>query len=275
MASFSDRLTPDSTAFRAGAALFGALVLHLAFGLLYHPGQGAPSDRESRTPHHPPLAYLGHPDDPGLSTMEREMYDWAAIASPSRMLYPDYEAGFSHFGNPAIPHDKPQITPYLPEIAPQPLPTPSQTSVPVNPTPLDEVIYSEWNKTTPSEQLALDVAPPASGVYWRFANGRQILNPPEVTEAQLQEAMRQSKGAGHFTDEAVTLVEIIQEGIIPRLVLRKSCGLPAFDRLAIRALCETLREPSRSPASSSGHPQNYMIQAIWNLEMPDTEGETP
>lgn len=260
------RLSLNSTACRFLAAGAFSLLLHLFFCLLHHPALQQTDTLSNHTPAFPPLVYLGHQDAEGLSPEENKLYEWSEIASPTRLLYPDYLSGFSQFAFPS------RIRTTFPEfkiftIAHPALigPERSETALTVVPLDMASLIYQQWNHYTPVEHEAMKTSPLATGVTWRFAGGRKIDNCPEVAVWQIEQ-IRSEQPDGHFNDEAMTVIEIIQDGLIPRLVLRQSSGWSRFDFLAIQALRETLRDPARLRQGDGSHAQNYRIQAIWHLQ---------
>ena len=206
----------------------------------------------------------------GAAAAMPDLYGWLRLANPAQWYFPDAQAGFSAANRPVgRPGD-----PAFPEYS-QPsyalgrfLFGAKQLTVP--PANVSATAPGLWwrvpgrplpPEATPSgEAVAVALPVPAYRIDWRLADGRPLAEPPLLDAVGLEvwrnpETRRQlEEGAG----DGVTCLEVIftgparfpgtEEGAaarnrlrLPRIVLRQSCGVPALDAAAQRALRKSLR----------------------------------
>lgn len=176
-------------------------------------------------------------------------YDWLEAANPQQWLLPDYRSGFSSlYGNSS----RRFLLPETPQFALKrsPLPPPLvQRQLSWRLKPRLESLQLSWQSCRIHPEATKSPARPvASRVYWRLAEGGEVLQPAPALDEQTLEYWRQAKAEKSLT--GTTLIELRpQAGMeIPRIIIRESCGNPHLDQSCIGALRKYLLRIPAPPA---------------------------
>jgi hypothetical protein len=158
--------------------------------------------------------------------------------NPAQWYYPDDIEGFSAWSIVPREHQAPE----LPLWVRKPMPAPEtvialQALTPEGESP-EKYLRRDLHEYTP-EYRGLAEKKRNGEPVWRLGGGIQLKTPP-VLDSGVHAELEKSRAA----ITGVTLVEIQPyPGLsAPRVVLRESCGVPALDRAALRALRRFLHE---------------------------------
>ncbi|MBO7741208.1 MAG: hypothetical protein J6S21_01515 [Victivallales bacterium] len=183
-----------------------------------------------------------------------ELEAWLRMMSPTQWYYPDEDGGFSQWNlvkrEHAVPElpvfTRPPMTVNVPVIAMEPLKPVME--------PVESSLRREWSRGEVHFAEVPRAQRPAAPL-WRRYGGIQLLNPPELDAEGVAEIARSRSAV-----TGVTRIEIQPFAGLsaPRVVLRSSCGVPALDQAAIRALRRSLLA---AKAGNSG--AAVQIEADW------------
>ncbi len=242
-------------------------LLHLPFSLLT-----MQSDRSlMRKPgiQLPAVVSLPSVTSAGLSSFERDLYAWASIADPRRMLHPDLEHGFSRFGNPVFSFPVPVLPVWSLEPCIWPRQEYPESSLAVASKTLAELIREQWNRDTNVFLLPFERVSFPEGVFWRLSGSaghiRGIQIPADFSNlAGNPDEVKKITG--------MTVLEVSRLSVLPypRIALRKSCGNTRFDQLAVRAVKQHIHTRRRQmevlPGSlSPSGAQSWLLEVDWRL----------
>ncbi|NMA21528.1 MAG: hypothetical protein GX927_13210 [Lentisphaerae bacterium] len=204
-----------------------------------------------------------------ISMFERNLYAWANIADPRRMLHPDLEHGFSRFANPVFSYPTPSLPVWTLEPCFWPRKEYPESSLAVASKSLAELIREQWNRDTTIFLLPHEKAPLPQGVFWRLSGSTK-----QISGLQMPADFSSLAGTPDEVKKVtgMTLLEVSRIPFMPypRITLRKSCGNARFDQLAIRVLREYLLSRSRKDdvllaASASKSVQSWLLEVDWRL----------
>ncbi len=197
-------------------------------------------------------------------------YGWLRLASPTQWYFPDAQEGFSAANRPAARPGEPAFPEYS-----QPayalgrflFGTKQLTIPPANVAGTAPGLWWRVPERPLPPEVAMTAAmantaipEPTRRIDWRLADGRLLADPPLLDAAGV-EIWRRPETRSRLEEgdgDGVTCLEVIfmgparlpgtEEGSVsrnrlrlPRIVLRQSCGVPALDAAAQRALRSKLR----------------------------------
>lgn len=235
-------------------ALLIVAVLHLPF--LFVP---FPEEPERPAMKGPALKLVSLPAASSAAQLEempasgRELYEWLELANPVQWYFPDAEHGFSQYNRPEKEYSTPAWQEFALAASPLERYLFKQLKLSVPAPSLSELFRNNYHPFRMQEQPRLSVAPALPhAVVWRRAGGNPLKESPVLDAATLRS-----------WDEPATRAAIVactrfkvhfsSELALPRVVLRQSCGVPALDEGAARALRGYIGSRYRSalPAGNS------------------------
>ncbi len=247
-------------------AVLVVLLLHLPFLLL-------PRGEEKRSSSPPAyrLAAISRPENVATS-QEMEIWKWIEMAEPSQWYYPTGE-GFSRF-NRRSPLPWPQAPSFaLTPLPLSPLSLPDHRLAPALPPPDDLALLPALPAVAPlvpvREDSPLDPLPP----QWRREGGGVLKTPPplspetlallEKPEIRQRLWQQQENGLGESLPRPATVMELqfLPGFSMPRVLLRRSCGVPELDQEALHALRTVLRRQA-GPRLWEGAPASRFSLAV-------------
>ncbi|MBO4344390.1 MAG: hypothetical protein J5833_01465 [Victivallales bacterium] len=99
------------------------------------------------------------------------------------------------------------------------------------------------------------------GIIWRSANGRRIANAPEIDEKIARESWNKNVPSGVTTLECSRFLGKMP----PRVILRRSCGNPELDMLAVAALRRHLLNAESSSGVGEFVFRQFRTDVLWHL----------
>ncbi len=230
-------------------AILVVLLLHLPFLLL-------PRGEETRSALSSPsrLAAISRPDKV-VTPQEKALWQWIAMMEPSQWYYPTGE-GFSRF-NRRAPLPWPEAPAFL--LTPRalsPLALSSHRLSPVLPPPDDLALLPVLPSVSPLVPSGEDSPLPLLPPQWRREGGGVWTSPPSLSSEALallekpeirQRLWEHREGIlGETLPRPSTVMELqfLPGFSMPRLLLRRSCGVPELDQDALHALRSLLRRQS-------------------------------
>ena len=194
------------------------------------------------------------PERGGGSPALDELYLWMALMDAADGYRPDWRHGFSALNRTERPEDRP----VWPTWTQEPHRLGSVVFAPlklsVMPANAAELLLAGWKEYTPTEPLvAWRRKPVPHEVVWRRGSGLPLRNPPSLDEATLK-VWNAPETRGRLSDTTLLAVQTVPMLAPPRIVLRRSCGVPALDAGAVRAVRGVLQglppsDPERQPFS--------------------------
>ncbi|MGN0866267.1 MAG: hypothetical protein ACI4SG_01130 [Oligosphaeraceae bacterium] len=247
-------------------AILVVVLLHLPFLLL-------PRGEEARSSSPSPcrLAAISCPEQV-VTSQEKALWQWIDMTEPSQWYYPTGE-GFSRFNRrsplpwPVAPSFR--LTPL--ELVP--LSPPSHRLSPVLPPPDDLALLPALPPVAPlvpaGEDSPLASLPP----QWRREGGGVLTAPPSLSpdalslleKPEIRQRLWQHRESvlGETLPRPATVLELqfLPGFSMPRVLLRRSCGVPELDRDALRALRSVLRQQT-GPRLWEGAPASRFSLAV-------------
>ena len=101
------------------------------------------------------------------------------------------------------------------------------------PPPLALALQQLWQPAPWPMPPPLPVTPLPRGVFWRFPDGKLLQAPPEIAPKEITAALEKAP-----LPKNSTLIEIDRTNSpgMTRIVVRRTCGNPTLDELAVHAL---------------------------------------
>lgn len=236
-------------------ALAVVLILHLPILLLNRMREEpAKPVQQSR------LAAVTSQDD-ATTPGEKLLWRWILLTEPSQWYYPT-EGGFSGF-NRREPAPLPSLPGYTLERHPLPesLFSPTRLTAEIAP-PNDQEFLALKPYLPAPEEVTTTV--PAAGPAWRRHGGGLLASPPALDDSVKEVLAQKSTRDALARVLLPTTLEVQFRTDLesPRVLLRRSCGVPKLDQAALKALRLYLWSPETARRISPSR-EALLLDVSW------------
>ncbi len=196
------------------------------------------------------------------------IYAWIDLKSPEKMLNPESGVGFKGFVGKTPKYDfTPSDSTSIGVVRQSSQREEASHGGPMIIGEEKTVLTKSINEIVPWKPFwEIDMPDIASserpeGIIWRSANGRRIANAPEIDEKIARESWNKNVPSGVTTLECTRFLGKMP----PRVILRKSCGNPELDLLAVAALRKHLLKTESSSGIGEFVFRQFQTDVLWHL----------